>query len=290
MFTLATDTSCDVLRCELDAAGIPWVPLTFTIDGETFPDDFTRDEQYKEFYKKVRGGAMPSTSQINAFVQEEFLEKLVSDGATDIVYLTLSGGLSATYESACQAAQSVCSKHENVKINVVDTLGATQVHRMVLDQAVELRDKGFSGEEAAVILRDDAKKLHTWIIVDNLFHLKRGGRVSGAAAAIGTLLKIKPMIVFDKEGKLKVMHKAKGFRKAMEYIVEYMEKWCDGDLKEVYMAHGDNMEGAEEMKALILEKYPDCKFTIGWCGPVIGAHTGAGMLGVIFKSDKYRPE
>ena len=82
MFTLATDTSCDVLRNELDAAGIAWVPLTYTIDGETNPDDFTRDEQYKDFYAKVRGGAMPSTSQINTFVQEEFLEKLVSNGAT----------------------------------------------------------------------------------------------------------------------------------------------------------------------------------------------------------------
>ncbi len=289
MFTLATDTSCDVLRNELDAAGIAWVPLTYTIDGETNPDDFTRDEQYKDFYAKVRGGAMPSTSQINTFVQEEFLEKLVSNGAIDIVYLTLSSGLSATYSSACQAAEAVCERHPECKINVVDTLGATQVHRMVLDDATALRDKGLTGDEAAKILREETNKIHVWIIVDNLNHLKRGGRVSGAAAAIGTLLKIKPMIVFDKEGKLKVMHKAKGFRKAMEYVLDYMKEWSP-NVKEVYLAQADALDSATEMTELIHGAFKDCAVKTGWVGPVIGAHTGAGMLGIVFKSDKERPQ
>ncbi len=289
MFTLATDTSCDVMRDELDAAGIAWVPLTYTIDGETRPDDFTRDEQYKEFYAKVRGGAMPSTSQINTFVQEEFLEKLAANGATDIVYLTLSSGLSATYSSACQAADAVRERHPECKINVVDTLGATQVHRMVLDDATALRDKGLSGDEAAKILREETNKIHVWIIVDNLNHLKRGGRVSGAAAAIGTLLKIKPMIVFDKEGKLKVMHKAKGFRKAMEYVLDYMKEWSP-NVKEVYLAQADAQESAREMSELICGEFKDCVVKTGWVGPVIGAHTGAGMLGIVFKSEKERPQ
>ncbi len=287
MFTLTTDTSCDVLRCDLDAAGIPWIPLTFTIDGETFPDNFTSDEQYKDFYRKVREGAMPTTSQITAFAHEEFFEKLVQEGATDIVHLTLSGGLSATYNSACMGAQAVTERHPDCKIQVVDSRGATQVHAMVLDRAEALRKQGLSGEEAAKILREEVTKIHVWIIVDDLHHLKRGGRVSGAAAAIGTLLKIKPMIAFDKEGKLQVARKAKGFRKAMEYVVEYIAEWAP-DVKEVYMAHGDALDRAEEMTELLTERF-GCAVKTGWCGPVIGAHTGPGMLGIIVKCDKDRP-
>lgn len=289
MFTLSTDTSCDVMRNELDSLGIPWVPLTFTIDGKTYPDDFTSDEQYKDFYAKVRGGALPSTSQITAYVHEEYFEKLIEGGATDIVHLTLSSGLSATYQQACLAADAIRAKHPDVKINIVDSLGATQVHHMVLDDALKMRDEGLTGDEAAKLLGEQTKKIHVWIIVDNLKHLKRGGRVSGAAAAIGTLLNIKPMIVFDKEGHLKVMHKAKGFKKAMEYVLDYMDEWAP-DCKEIYMAHADAMEKAEEMTALIKSKRPDCKVKVGWCGPVIGAHTGDGMLGIIMKSEKVRPQ
>lgn len=287
MFTLATDTSCDVFRSELDAAGIPWVPLTFTLNGETYPDDFTRDEQYKDFYAKVRAGAMPTTSQINTYVQEEFLEKLVSGGAADIVYLTLSSGLSSTYESACAAAKTVCERHPDCKINVVDTKGATQVSRMVLDDAVRLRDAGVSGDEAAKILNDTVNKIHVLFMVDDLHHLRRGGRVSGVVAALGSLLNIKPIITFDKEGKLRVIHKARGVRKVMEYVIGEIEKRSP-NVKEVYIAQGDAEEAAEEMTAMLQEKF-GCVVKVGWCGPVIGAHTGAGILGMIFKSDTERP-
>lgn len=287
MFTLTTDTSCDVFRSELDKEGIPWIPLSYTIDGKTYLDEFTNDEQYKDFYAKVRAGAMPTTSQVTAFAHEEFFEKLIADGATDIVHLALGGGISATYSAACLAAKAVGERHPECKINIVDSCGATQVHRYVLDMAKKMRDDGMSGEEAAAILRDDAKKIHVWIIVDDLHHLKRGGRVSGAAAAIGTLLKIKPMIVFDKEGRLQVSHKAKGFRKAMEYVADYIAEWAP-DVKEVYMAHADAEDKVEEMTELLKERF-DCTVKYGWVGPVIGAHTGPGMLGVIFKSNKYRP-
>lgn len=287
MFTLATDTSCDVFRDELDEMGIAWVPLTFTLNGETHPDDFTRDEQYKAFYDAVRKGAMPTTSQINTFNQSEFLEKLAESGATDIVYLTLSSGLSATYESACMAAEEVQRKHAGVHIEVVDTKGATQVHHMVLDDAIELRDRGLRGEEAAKILRESVNKIHVLFMVDDLNHLKRGGRVSGIAAAIGTLLKIKPILTFDKEGKLRVVHKAKGARKALEYVLEEIEK-RNPNVKEVYIAQGDAPELLAEMTQMLTEKF-GCKVKSGWCGPVIGAHTGAGILGMIFKCDFERP-
>ncbi len=286
MFTLSTDTSCDVKRNELDEAGIPWVPLTFTIDGETRPDDFTTDEQYKEFYAKVRGGAMPTTSQITAFAHEEFFEKLIADGATDIVHLTLSSGLSETYNQACKGAAAVMARHPDCTVNIVDSLGATQVHHMVLDDASELQRKGLCGAEAAKILNAQNKKIHVLFMVDDLNHLRRGGRVSGVAAAIGTLLKIKPIIAFDKEGKLRVVHKAKGTRKAMEYVISEIKRHSP-DVKTVYIAQGDAEELCSEMTEMLKSEF-GCEVKSGWCGPVIGAHTGAGILGMIFKCDHER--
>ena len=287
MFTLTTDTSCDIKRNELNERGIPWVPLIYIMDGEQHYDEFTTDEQYKNFYDKVRAGAMPTTSQISEVEHEEFFEKVIASGANDIVHLTLSGGLSATYSMACKAAEEVEKRHEGVKINVVDTRGATQVHAFVLDKADELRREGLSGAEAKAILDEFTKRVHVVIIVDDLNHLRRGGRVSGVAAAIGSLLNIKPILTFDKAGKLRVVHKAKGIRKAIEYVRDYIKKW-NPEVKKVYMAQGDAMESAnlanDEFKAAF-----GCEVKIGWCGPVIGAHTGAGLLGMIFESEKERP-
>ena len=287
MLTISTDTSCDVLRCDLDAAGIPWVPLTFTINGETYPDDFTRDEQYKDFYAKVRGGAMPTTSQITAFAHEEYFEKLVAGGADDVLHITLSGGLSATYSSACMAAKAVCDRHPECKINIVDSLGATQVHNFVLDKALSLRAAGKHGDEAAEIVREFTKRVHVLFMVDDLDHLRRGGRVSGVAAAIGNLLKIKPILSFDREGKLRVVHKARGFRKSMDYVIENIKKYAPY-VNKVFIAQGDAMDNAEEAAAMLKDAF-GCEVRIGWCGPVIGAHTGAGIIGIIFESKALRP-
>lgn len=284
MFTVATDTSCDIFRNELDAMGVPWVPLTYTIDGTAYPDDFTSDEQCKEFYAKIRAGAMPSTSQINTFLQTEFLEKLVSEGHKEIVYLTLSSGLSSTYAAACAAAKNVSDKYNDVTICVVDSLSATWVQGWLVRDAVKFRDEGLSAEEAARRLKVEASRLHAWIVVDDLNHLKRGGRVSGAAAAIGTLLKIKPILVIDKAGGLKVVHKAMGTGKALRYVMDMIEKYCNDPTK-FFVCTADGWDTCNAMAGLIAEQYPSAKVETGWLGPVIGAHVGPGMIGIIFKGE-----
>lgn len=284
MFTLATDTACDIFRNELDAQGVFWIPLSYTIDGVSYPDDFTTDAQCKEFYDKIRAGAMPSTSQINTFLQAEFLEKLVRDGHNEIVYITLSSGLSSTYAAACAAAKEVCDRHADAQIHVVDSLSATWVQGWLVQDAIKLRDEGVGGEEAARRLRTEATRLHAWIVVDDLNHLKRGGRVSGAAAAIGTLLKIKPILDITKDGSLKVVHKAIGLSKALRHVADMAEKYCN-DKSEFLVCTADGWDTCNEMVGILKENYPDANVRTGWLGPVIGAHVGPGMIGVIFKGE-----
>lgn len=287
MFTLTTDSAVDVFRSELDALGVYWVPLTFTIDGVTYEDDFSDDAHYKEFYDKVRTGAMPSTSQINPFTHEEFWERVAEKtGTTDIVHLTLSSGLSETYSSACRAAQSFMEKHPGVRVYVVDSLGATQAEMPVFEMALRLRDNGESAAAAAEALRAYAHRVQVYIIADDLYHLKRGGRVSAAAAAVGSLLKIKPLIIFDDAGKLQVYKKPAGWKKALKTVLDHIAEFCpQPGTKKFWIAHADALDKAEEAKAAIEGAYPGAEVQIGWIGPVIGAHTGAGTIGILFEAN-----
>lgn len=284
MFTISTDTSCDVFRPDLDGLNVKWIPLTFIIGEQSFFDDFDKDSRYKAFYEKIRGGAVPSTSQINVFLHEEFFDSILEGGATEIVHLSLSGGLSNTYINAQQAAIACMERHPGKKIFVVDTLGATQGHRALLDLAISLRDCDTSAKSAAAQLEERRDNLQHWIIVDDLMHLKRGGRVSGAAAYIGSLLNLKPILIINDEGKLCVVHKSKGTAKAMNYLIDMMKQHGDDiDNSTVYIATADATDKVEQMKKLIEENFK-CKVVVGWIGPVIGAHTGAGTLGIVFKS------
>ncbi len=287
MFTLTTDSAVDVFRSELDKLGVYWVPLTYAIDGVTYEDDFSDDARYKDFYEKVRAGAMPVTSQINPFAHEEFWEKVVEKtGPTDIVHLTLSSGLSETYSSACKAAESFMSKHPDTRIYVVDSLGATQAEMPVFEMALRLRDAGEGAAAAAEALRAYTHRIQVYIIADDLFHLKRGGRVSAAAAVVGSMFKIKPLIVFDDAGKLQVYKKPLGWKKALKVVLDHIDEYCtEPCAKKFWIAHADALDKAEEAKAAIEQRYPGATVQIGWIGPVIGAHTGSGTIGILFESN-----
>ena len=133
-YTLSTDTSCDIFRSELRARNIEYRPLIYTIDDVPHFDECTTDADYKAFYELIRAGKMPTTSQINVVEHEEYFTELCEKHDGDIMHLTLSSGLSSTYESACLAAKNVNEKYGN-RVYVVDSLGATVVQRIVVDEA-----------------------------------------------------------------------------------------------------------------------------------------------------------
>jgi len=290
-FTLTTDTSCDAFKSELDAAGIPWVPLTFTIDGgEANEDNYSNNSQYQAFYDKLATGVKAATSQINTFTHEEFFEKvLANNDGKEVVHLTLSGGLSETVNSARVAASIVNERHGSTKIHIVDTLSATQGHRIILDHAVELQKEGKSATEATSALNAFAPKIQHWFMVDDLNHLKRGGRVSAASALIGGLLKIKPILTIDAIGKLQVVKKAKGSAAAINFFMDTIKESKE-DLENgaFYVVNANAHKNVEALKERLAEAYPNCPIKGGWVGPVIGAHTGSGTFGLAFVGNKER--
>jgi len=283
-FILTTDTSCDALKTDLDAQNIPWIPLTFTLDGTTYDDNYTTNEQYVEFYKKVAAGAKPVTSQINTFAHEEFFKKvLAANPGLPIVHLTLSGGLSETVNSARLASANVESSVPGSKVYIIDTLSATQGHMIIVDKGIALRDSGADAEAAATELASFTNNVMHWFMVDDLHHLKRGGRVGAASAFIGTLLKIKPILTINHEGKLVVVKKAKGASGAIKIFLEQIEQqMLNKDDGTFYIVSASADKYANELKARLIEVYPNCTIKGGWIGPVIGAHTGCGTFGVAF--------
>lgn len=285
-FIVSTDTSCDIFRKELSERNIEYRPLVFVIDEKENYDEFSQDSEYKGFYDQIRNGKMPTTSQINIAEHAEFFEGLIGKYSDDIVHITLSSGLSSTYASACKAAEEVEQKTGR-KVYVVDSLGATIAQRQIVDEAERLRDSGVSAAEAAGRLTEYTHHIHTWFMPYDLMHLKRGGRVSGPAAYIGTALKIKPILYINKAGGLSVVQKVMGVNKALSTMVDIFNRDAIKTAHKVYIANADS-EYAEELRDKIKAARRDCEVEIGWIGPVIGAHTGCGAVGVSFYSEKIR--
>ncbi|MCX4313058.1 MAG: DegV family protein [Clostridia bacterium] len=287
-FIVSTDTSCDIFRDELKARRIEYRPLVYTIDDVAYFDEFTKDEDYKGFYDLIRAGKMPTTSQINVAEHEEYFASLCDKYDEDIIHLTLSSGLSSTYESACKAAETVNAKYGK-RVYVVDSLGATVVQRIVVDEAERLRDQGATAAEAAEKLPEFIKHVSVWFMPTDLMHLRRGGRVSGASAVIGTALNIKPILNINKNGGLSVVAKKIGVSKGMSYMCDRFKEYlspCTTNAR-VYIPSADS-EYADEMKSRLKEICPEADVCVGWVGPVIGAHTGVNMVGVCLLSDKER--
>lgn len=285
-FILSTDTSCDIFKDELTARKIEYRSLIFTIDGVEHVDDYSGDQVYRDFYTLIDAGKMPTTSQINITEHEEYFKALFDKYEDDIVHITLSSGLSSTYASACMAAKNV-EEETGRKVYVVDSLGATVAHRHIVDHAEKLRDAGVSGAEAKTVLEEYRNHIHTWFMPTDLMHLKRGGRVSGPAAVIGTALNIKPILYINKVGGLSVVYKKIGVPKGMAAMADIFKRDIAEAASKVYIPTAGS-EYAEEMQKKIKTIRPDCDVEIGWIGPVIGAHTGRGATGVSFYSDKVR--
>jgi len=287
-FTLSTDTVCDIFRSELKERGIEYIPTYYTLEGVEHRDEFTRDEQFKEFYAKVRGGEMPTTSQVTQNDYEEFFGKLIEKYEGDIVHITISSGLITSPLSARQVAQEIFDRTGR-HIYIVDSLAATIATRLVVDEAQRLRDEDVGAEEAVNFLVDFVNHVHTWFMPYDLMHLKRGGRVSGPSAYIGTALNIKPILHFDKDGALIVMQKKIGASKGVSAMVDIFKQYCSPTPHKVYIASADS-DLADGMLKKVQAVRPDCNAEIGWIGPVIGSHTGYNAVGITFVSDKLRDE
>ncbi len=280
------DASADIDLAYAKAHDIQCVPMNcvsggqaVTLTGNETPDDIRR------FYDGMRHGSMMTTSQItpNEYVQafSPFMEK-----GQHVIYLSLSSGLTNTYNSALSAKEKLAKKFPDVQFWPVDTLSATGGIDILLERAVSNRDAGMSPEENARDLMDLSHRVCHVFLVSDLMHLCRGGRVSATSAVFGTALQIKPILIIDEQGKLTVVDKKRGAKSALKELQTRFAKARDPKEHRVYLANSDSRELLDALIPLVRETDAQADIEAPLLSPVIGAHTGPGMIAVIFIGDR----
>lgn len=292
-FTLSTDSTCDLYASFIRQHDIKFVSLTYTVEDKNGNmtdglDNFTDYSQYVEFYEKLRGGCLSRTSMLNYESHLAHFTRLAEEGAKDIVHFTISSGLSPTVTVAEKAAADVKKKYPEFNVYAVDSLSATIGQGALVRAALRMRDEGKSAEETVAYVKDMRLKIQYMIAVNDLNYLKRGGRVSSVAAIAGTMLGIKPILSFTRDGKLNVIDKVRGMKRAFAYALEKMEKYPPVKEHElIWVVHTDAPAEAEEL-ATMIELKLGFKPDISIMGPVIGSHVGPGAVAVLWKSDTER--
>ena len=282
-FQIITDSCCDFNDKMYADYNVGCAPLSVLYKGVAY-DNFSDDARLKELYAGMRTGEMPTTSAVNIDGWTNLMKAALDQGQ-DVLALCFTGALSTTYQSAVIAAGDLQDSYPDRKIVVVDTLSASVGQGLLVMHACAHRDAGESLEEVAAWL--EANKLHLCheITVDDLFHLKRGGRLSATTAVVGTMLQIKPLLYISDDGKLLRGTKARGRKAAIDAIAKKLgEKCIDKEL--VTIGHGDCLEEAEALAAVLKEKYGVKKVCINYVGAVVGAHAGPGVLVLSFLGTK----
>ena len=278
-YQIITDSCCDLTEAQYKQWNVSCVPLTVMYKGESH-NNFSDEAAVKAFYDELRGGVMASTAAANPENWTCAMEPALKAGQ-DVLVLAFSSGLSTTYQSAVIAAKELREVYPDRTIQVVDTLCAALGQGLLVWHAVQKRDAGMGIDELTAWVEANKLNVCHWVTVDDLSHLKRGGRISATTALVGTMLNIKPIIFVDNDGHLINTAKVRGRKTALEYLGKKLGETCT-DMDTVFIAHGDCPEDAAALEALVKEKYGVKNVITGYVGPVIGAHTGPGVLVLFF--------
>ena len=282
-YKIITDSCCDFTKEQYAQLDLTYVPLTLIYKGETC-DSFTEENELKDFYDGIRAGEMPTTSAANPDNWSRVMEPVLREGK-DILCITFTSAMSTTYQSAVIAAEELREKYPEREIRVVDSLCAALGQGLLTWYACKKRDEGMSLDELTAWVEENKLRLCHWVTIDDLNHLKRGGRVSATTAFVGSMIGIKPIIRVDDEGRLETCSKIRGRKAAIEYLVGRLDAHIT-DCETVFIAHGDCPEDAKKLEELIRQKRPEIKNIVtGYVGGVIGAHTGPGVLVTFFLGD-----
>jgi DegV family protein with EDD domain len=269
---------------------IPYVCFHFNMNGKEYADDLGQSMPFDKFYAEIAAGAMPTTSQVNVNQFIEFFEPFLKQGK-NLLHISLSSGLSGSFNSAMLAREQLMQKYPECKIMIVDSLGASSGYGLLVDSAVDRMESGQSIDEVHDWLEKNKLTIHHWFFSTDLTHYKRGGRISAASAFMGGLLNICPLMNMDNLGHLIPREKIRGKKQVIRAIVEKMEQHAQGGLEysgKCYISNSACFDDARAVADMIEEKFPrlNGKVMINSVGTVIGSHTGPGTVALFFFGDE----
>lgn len=278
-YVIFSDSTCDLDINHAKSLDVNIIPLSFIFEGKQYKDG---DLPYKEIYRLLREKKNITTSQISTGAFMDAFEPHLAVGK-DILYIAFSSALSGTYASAKIAKDELSKKYPERKIKIIDSLCASMGEGLLVHYAATKRKNGLSIDEVANWVEKNRLSICHWFTVDDLFHLKRGGRVSSAVALFGTVLGVKPVMHVDNEGRLAPVHNVRGRKIALASLVDHMKQTStltDDDV--VFIAHADAIDDANFVKDLILKEFHIKEVIVNAIGTVIGSHAGPGTIALFF--------
>ncbi len=275
-----TDSCCDLPNEILQENQIKFVSMIVNIEGKDYVDDLGKTFQSDWLMEELKSGKLPTTSQINIGAYLEIF-KTYLNSEEPVLYLAFSSGLSGSYRNAVSALEMLEEEHGELPISILDTKAACLGQGLLVLEAIRLREEGYSIEEAILWLEEYKMKLHSWVTVDDIKHLERGGRISKGAATVATVLNIKPIIIVDANGKLVNVGKVRGRKKSLDKLVEETVKTILYPEKQtILVAYAGDKESAQRVQAKLQIKTQAKKIQLLPMGPTIASHTGYGAIAV----------
>ena len=285
MSVLIIDADGELWYTRQEELGVECIEMPYSYGGEEYYYDLGKNTDFNKFYSAVRSGEVPKTMALNPSEYVEILEKYFAKGE-DVLYVSFSHAMSGTFEHLNTALAQLKEKYPKRKCKVFDTKSISLGAGIQKEYAAEVKKAGASDKEIIEKLTAFRDRVVVYFVVDDLMHLKRGGRLSGIAAFAGTLLSIKPILTLDERGSLKVFEKITGKKKALRKMADNVVRDLTGTEFSVYIVDADCKEEGDLLAEMIREQRPDAKIVRQIVGPVIGAHCGPGTIGVIFVADE----
>ncbi|MFT9077364.1 DegV family protein [Ethanoligenens sp.] len=286
-FVLLTDSTCDLSPQMAEELAVSVIPLIYSIDGKEYYHYVdNRELNIHMYYDQLRAGAYPQTAQISPLEFREAFEPHLRAGK-DVLYIAFSSGISGTYNTAAMVAKELQTEYPDRRMIVYDSLCASGGEGLLVYHAAKLAQTGQPLDTVLAWLDENRTKLVHWFTVDDLNHLHRGGRITGAAALVGGMLGIKPVLHVDDEGRLIPMEKVRGRRKALDRLVDHMiETAVDPVNQTVFINHADCMDDARYVEKQVRARVGATDIHLYYIGPLIGAHSGPGTLALFFLGSK----
>ena len=282
---LLIDADGELWYTRQEELGVECISMPYTYNDNEYYYDLGKNTDLKKFYQAIRDGAIPKTMALNPQEYYEIIEKHYAAG-NDVLYVSFSHAMSGTFNHLNTALNMLAEKYPDRKTTVFNTNSISLGAGLQMEYAAELKNKGASDEEILAFLKEFTNRSAVYFVVDDLMHLKRGGRLSGFAAFAGTLLSLKPILTIDAEGKLGVLEKVAGKKKAIRNIADKVNKTLTGLEYRVYVLDADCPADGDMLADLIKQAHPDANIIRQTIGPVIGAHCGPGTVGTVFIADQ----
>lgn len=285
-YAIVTDATCDLPKPLVDEWGITVLPMEFHMGQMSYMHQTGWcGITAHEFYEQLRQGNGATTSQVAMQVYLDTFAQLLEQGK-DILYLAFSSGLSGSYQTALVAKEELAASHPESKIAIIDTLCASSGEGLLVWLAAQQRHKGATLEQTVQWVEQHKLHICHWFTVDDLAHLKRGGRISGMTAALGTMLNVKPILRVDDMGHLVSVSKARGRKKAIAELVQQVMEGMERERPApVFIGHADSVQDAVLLKEK-LEQSGVKDIILTEVGPIIGTHSGPATLLVVFLGNK----